>query len=225
MKKRVAWNKGLTKETDERVRKYVENRESRKGKIWEEIFGKEKAQYLRKNNSEKLKGTKISEEHKRKISNANKGNKYGKNNKGNKRPDLSLMNSLKKGKKWEELYGEEKTKKIKKILSIKRKGDRNANWRGGIMREPYPFKFNRELKEKIRKRDKYICQLCGEKQKEFKMKNRSGKVVFLSLGIHHIDYNKQNCKDNNLISLCRKCNSFVNFERRKWTKFFQEKLL
>ena len=34
------------------------------------------------------------------------------------------------------------------------------------------------------------------------------------LAIHHIDYNKKNNKEENLITLCRSCNVKVNFNRK-----------
>ena len=38
--------------------------------------------------------------------------------------------------------------------------------------------------------------------------------------IHHIDYDKQSCKDNNLITLCSSCNSVVNYNRDYWYAYF-----
>lgn len=79
---------------------------------------------------------------------------------------------------------------------------------------PYPMEFNAKLKLKIHKRDNYTCQKCGKTQKqELKFKNRK-------LDVHHIDYNKQNCKDNNLISLCQTCNVKVNKDRDYWFAYF-----
>ena len=78
----------------------------------------------------------------------------------------------------------------------------------------YPQKFNNKLKESIRKRDNYICKLCNEK-----IINNT-KEYFLA--VHHIDYNKQNCNKDNLISLCGGCNSKVNINRKKWIKYFRK---
>ena len=38
-------------------------------------------------------------------------------------------------------------------------GDKNIQWRGGIHKRKYPLKFNEKLKELIRERDSYKCQL------------------------------------------------------------------
>ena len=101
-----------------------------------------------------------------------------------------------------------------KALKGKYVGKKSWNWLGGISFDPYGIEFNNELKEKIRKRDNYICQECEftEKQLEYK------------LVIHHIDYNKKNNNLNNLISLCRSCHSQTNFKRENWIKYFKNKL-
>lgn len=88
-------------------------------------------------------------------------------------------------------------------------------WKGGISFEPYPINFNNSLKERIRKRDNYICQLCGIMEAEL------GRL----LDVHHIDYNKENTADNNLISLCRRCNAKVNTNREYWQTYFRIALL
>lgn len=93
-------------------------------------------------------------------------------------------------------------------------GENSPHWKGGISRLPYPFNFDYRLKELIRERDNYTCQLCG-KTKEEKDRN---------LSVHHIDYIKENCDPRNLITLCSSCNSKINLERKHWIKFFQLKL-
>lgn len=90
-----------------------------------------------------------------------------------------------------------------------RTGSSNPAWQGGISFYPYNIKFNKKLKEKIKKRDKYICQICGKKLNEF--------LLF----IHHIDYNKMNCKCNNLITLCNSCHSKTNTNRSYWYAYFK----
>lgn len=89
----------------------------------------------------------------------------------------------------------------------------NGRWVGGISFLPYCFKFNLRLKESIRKRDNYICQLCGKNQETGKRK----------LSVHHIHYDKENCNPD-LITLCHSCNTKVNNNRNYWEEFFMIKL-
>jgi hypothetical protein len=84
-------------------------------------------------------------------------------------------------------------------------GDKNHNWKGGISFEPYSVDWTQTLKRSIRERDKYTCQIC----------KCQPEVLF----IHHIDYNKQNCNSNNLISLCNSCHSKTNYNREYWINY------
>ncbi len=96
-------------------------------------------------------------------------------------------------------------------------GDKNYNWRGGIQNFPYPFEFNDELKEAIRKRDNHTCQLCGLINEEHIL------VYGYDLVVHHIDYIKDNCDKGNLKTLCIQCNSRVNYNRGYWADYFLKK--
>lgn len=93
-------------------------------------------------------------------------------------------------------------------------GEKSCHWLGGKSFEPYPPAFNQQLKDRIRVRDSFICQLCGVPELECNER----------LSVHHIDYVKENCQDDNLNSLCRKCNFKVNYNRPHWTNYFQNKL-
>ena len=44
------------------------------------------------------------------------------------------------------------------------------------------------------------------------------------LDVHHIDYNKLNCKKSNLITLCKQCNNRANYNRECWKKIYNEKI-
>jgi nitrate/TMAO reductase-like tetraheme cytochrome c subunit len=99
-------------------------------------------------------------------------------------------------------------------MSIAKTGSRHPNWRGGISFAPYSYEFNEALKRRIRRRDNYTCQECHQTEKQLDYR----------LPIHHIDYNKQNINDNNLISLCRGCHSQTNFKRENWIDYFKNKL-
>lgn len=108
-------------------------------------------------------------------------------------------------------YGRKLSEETKKKISDNHSGEKSALWRGGISFDPYCHKFNERLKEKIRKRDNHTCQLCGTKE--------NGK----KLSVHHIHYDRENCAPD-LITLCNKCNSKVNFNRDYYEALFLEKL-
>ena len=82
----------------------------------------------------------------------------------------------------------------------------------------YPLRFNNKLKEQIRNRDSYQCQLCEMFEEEHLI------IFGANLTIHHIDYNKRNCGRSNLISLCFYCNARVNFNRNYWQHYFKKKV-
>ena len=101
----------------------------------------------------------------------------------------------------------------KKMSKVHRKNGKLAsNWQGGISGEPYVWNWN-IIREKIYKRDKYKCQLCGKTEKDLV-------GYYKKLTAHHIDYNKKNCKESNLITLCNRCNLRVNGSRDYWFAYF-----
>lgn len=89
--------------------------------------------------------------------------------------------------------------KMRKIAK-KRIGEKAHNWIDGRSFIPYTKEFTEKLKNEIKKRDKFTCQLCGIEEKNY----------FQKLSIHHLDYKKDNCKEENLMTLCRGCNAKVN---------------
>jgi len=97
-------------------------------------------------------------------------------------------------------------------------GERNHQWLGGKSFMPYSPDFTEQLKDKIRKRDNYQCQICTITNVNHLKKYED------SLSIHHINYNKKDCKENNLITLCYICNTKVNYNRKYWIKFLKTKL-
>ena len=91
-----------------------------------------------------------------------------------------------------------------KCRNIKKQGEHASAWMGGKSFEPYPPEFNNALKRRIRERDGHLCQIC-KKQQEHR-----------ALSIHHIDYDKMNNMDTNLISLCLVCHKKTNHNRDYW---------
>ena len=115
-------------------------------------------------------------------------------------------------------YYPSKHSEVAEKISLGKLGDKNpmfgkvgplsVNWQGGKSFEVYPIEFSKKLKHCIRKRDGFTCQICKRHQSLFKTK----------LSIHHIDYNKKNCNESNLISLCIDCHTKTNFNRDYWYK-------
>jgi len=99
---------------------------------------------------------------------------------------------------------------IKKIGLLK--DENNGMYIDGLSKNGYAPEFNYKLKKTIFERDNYICQKCEDK-------SRQGHSIYLVA--HHIDYNKQNCKKINLITLCQRCNIKVNFNRDYWFAYFK----
>jgi hypothetical protein len=98
-------------------------------------------------------------------------------------------------------------------------GEKNNFYIDGQYNRNYPEEFNIKLKRIIRNRDKYSCQECGLSEKEHLIK------VGFPLSVHHIDYNKENCKESNLILLCNSCHSKTNFNRDNWKDYYKKILV
>ena len=104
----------------------------------------------------------------------------------------------------------------KKKMGERQIGDKNHQWKGGISFNPYPKKFNDRLKLKIRTRDNFTCCLCGKTEREeLEELNRV-------LCVNHIDFNKNNCKEINLNTLCVRCNVRICRQREYYTNYFNQ---
>ena len=90
----------------------------------------------------------------------------------------------------------------------------NVNYIENLDRN-YPIDFNEQLKEEVRDRDNHECQCCHKtEEQELIDLNRK-------LSIHHIDYDKENCNEENLISLCIRCHLKTNYNREYWKMLFK----
>ena len=188
----IGWNKGLTKETSESVKRISESkighitteetkekiRISSKGrKAWNK--GIKQTEEIIEKRAQKLRGRKFTKEHREKI---------GKGNKGKKR-----------------------TEEQKKNYSEINKGENNPNWQNGKSFEEYGIEFNKELKQSILERDNYTCQYpgCNEVHKRInvhhidynKQNNNPENLITLGTSCH----SKTNSKNN----------------RQYWTEFYQ----
>lgn len=111
------------------------------------------------------------------------------------------------------IKGRKLTEKHRRNLSASsywkgRKGELHPSWKNGLSFLPYPVEF-KYLRKEIRKRDNYQCQFCGIKE--------NGR----QLPVHHIDYEKENLDEFNLITLCDPHNLRANTDRSKWQFLFE----
>ena len=92
-----------------------------------------------------------------------------------------------------------KTYQIKKIQEL-------------IKKKEYPDIFyNEELRNGILDVQNNRCFLCDRD------------ISFIWPHLHHVDYNKINCKKENLVFLCPKCHGKTGNNRIFWTNYITEK--
>lgn len=94
----------------------------------------------------------------------------------------------------------------------KRLGEKNPGWKGGHSFLPYSPEFNDSLKIKIRERDNYQCQLCFDDKNE------------RAFECHHIDGDKKNNSELNLISMCGRCHKKLVNSAEKFAEYFRCKI-
>jgi len=185
------------------------------------------------------KGKKFTTKVKRKMSSSHLGKKHSEDTKrkmkeskiGEKNPNYKNSFSASKKFKYSHL-GKPLSEKTKEKIALTKRGDKNPNykriysekerrrfgspmeknpnWKGGISFLPYPTTFNNRLKQSIKDRDNNECQnpYCDHRARK--------------LDVHHIDYDKENCSQFNLISLCSRCHSKANANRNEWRHFYKK---
>lgn len=155
-------------------------------------LGSHQTEKVKQNISIKLKGRKLSQNTKTLMSLARKRTITTEKTK-------KILSEAQK-KAWREgKYTKERNNKVG------HKGNKHPNWKGGISFEPYSINWTDTLKRAIREKYKYTCQLCFSE----------------GLDVHHIDYDKENCNPENLITLCKSCHMKTGFNRETWKAYFK----
>lgn len=181
---------------------------------WEERIGKESANKIRKETSNRVSGDKNPSKNKETADKISKSvKKYLSKNPriGDKNPfygkkhSEKTKNFLSESKKGKWAYNQEQ---YNKLCENTPKKENHPNWNGGTSYLPYDENFDYKLKNKIKDLDNFICCVCGKKTQK--------------LSIHHIDYDKLNSVEDNLVSLCYSCHSKTNYGREKWKLFFEK---
>jgi len=134
-----------------------------------------------------FKGKKKTKEHSQNIGNANKGKKRTEEWKQEQSQRITLL--------WQ-------NPEFRKSHT----GDKNYGWIAdrSLVDSPYPDEFYVQA-PLARQRDNYTCQRCGITEDE----------LGRALDVHHIDDDKENNEQSNLLSLCHSCHSIREVEDRK----------
>lgn len=143
-------------------------------------------------------GKKISEETRLKISNTTKGKK--------KPPSFGIrLSKARKGIKFSELTCRKMSENHADFS-----GSNHPNWKGGISKLPYCSNWTKEYKAEIKERDGYRClnPYCFHTTD--------------NLSVHHVDYTKMLCGPDNLITICRSCNTRANKDREWHTQWYRK---
>lgn len=205
-----SWNKGLTRETDNRIKGYAK-------KGWNHTEETKRKISISKT------GAHHSEESKIKMSLSRKGRipwSKGLTKHTDERLAKMAMDKvgiMPQGSMWNNGLSKLTDIRLANMAALKTittVGPNNPNWKGGLSFYPYGSSFNKQTKIRIRERDNYTCQYpeCGL------MENGTAHSV------HHIDYDKNNNQGDNLITLCCGHNSEVNGNRTYWEMYFSHLL-
>jgi|APGre2960657373_1045057.scaffolds.fasta_scaffold07551_6 hypothetical protein len=78
---------------------------------------------------------------------------------------------------------------------LKMRKEGNPNYLHGNANSRYPVEWNKLFKSFIRERDNHQCQVCSMTEEAHKKK----------LCVHHIDFDRENLSEENLVLLCKWC--------------------
>lgn len=123
-----------------------------------------------------------------------KGNQTRKSNPRTWKTYIDKLRASHTGK----IMSEESRKKMSDNHHTKRPGYVNPRWKGGN-NHGYPKEWTKSLRNFIKSRDNYMCQVCGRDLRN----NSHGHI-------HHISGNKQDCSYDNLVLVCIFCHNKIH---------------
>jgi len=156
-------------------------------------------------------GHEVSQETRKKISEAFKGKTYEEIMGEGKAEERKKELSKKFIGKGNPFYNKKHSEEAKKIMSEKKDGENHWRWKNG---DAY---YRNKFRRIIRKRDNYICILCGVHQEKLSR----------ALDVHHINHDSNLHLLQNGISLCSSCHNKVHRElinKTYWINLFQSLL-
>jgi len=230
------WNKGKTKETDDRVKKTGENI----SKTLKIFYASEEGKKSAKERGKNLKIFFTTEEGQKWLDEnirGENGTMYGKT--GDKASFYSryhseeskqLMSKNHQDNSGEKhgMYGKKRPEHSKKMSGknnpnygkrgketsmFGRTGEKHPMYKGGISYLPYCEKFNDYLKERVRDFFGRCCYVCGMNETENGQK----------LSVHHVNYDKMVCCNDVkplFVPLCKSCHGKTQKDREYWEEFF-----
>ena len=221
----IAWNKGLTKETDERVKKISESKmghycsEETKEKLRQANIGKKMPEYVRKKIIVSLIGRPCSEETRRKISEAQKGisRKGHPHTKESKRKISEARKGIIFSKEHiknlrESHIGYIPSEETREKLSKAHSGKNGSGWKGGITPLHQSIRGSYKSKEwrlMVFGRDNFTCQDCGKRGcylEAHHIKSFSSLIQYFEITTKEDAFNCEALWDvNNGITLCKEC--------------------
>lgn len=190
--KRIPWNKGLTKETDIRIRKQSQ---SMIGKTKSEEDKKRISEGLK--NSEKFKQLRNSPEYRAKLSKAKLGNTQCYKSKGHPHPTKKGISLS-----WEH----------RKKIGASMKGNQCYNWKGGITKLSALIRESMEYSKwrlAVYTRDNFTCQNCHQVGNKLEAHHIKPFALLLNENKIKTIKDAENCQElwdiNNGITLCEEC--------------------
>ncbi len=176
------------------------------------LKGRKLSQITKDKISKKLKGIKRPRSNEKQLKSLSEGRKKALDSLRKNHPDFSGERNPFYGKHhtketWDKIRqpkGWHHTNEAKQKISDSERDEKHWNWKDGISKIEYSQDWTNVLKESIKLRDNYRCQICNIPQIE----------CLESLIVHHKDNTKTNSNPDNLISLCRSCHSKLHNNKK-----------